>query len=167
MTLLDIALIIGMTAIVAMEAKRGFGRAILDMLALYGSLWVAAIVYDPLAQAVHPTAEAAVNQAFAYAVCFLSVGALGLAMASVAYEIMQISAGMLDRSLGVAVGLVVAVILAHATVRSIDLGTQVPRHGSAVASSPVAEEALTFDGFHHIIDNLSQSAGGTTKPAVL
>jgi uncharacterized membrane protein required for colicin V production len=160
MNWLDIVLflVIGVAALT--EMSRGFGRAALDALGLYGALWVANALSIPLAASVHLDPHPAINHCVSYSVLFLVFGAFSLAVSRFVYGVTMFHTGMFDGMLGLVAGLAVGMMVAHGIARTVAMSDATGQNASVVTESFLGNEMLSFTTYHSVLDTLS----GLTAP---
>ena len=152
----DIVLALIILVATAVEAFRGFGRAIFDGLGLYIALIIAHCAYLPLAGAVRFHSGAADNHAVAYAVVFGVSSVLMLVASRFVYGTLLYNAGVFDQFLGVVAGIVIGVIVAHGVATSVSLTD--PNGNGMVASytdTTLGDEMLNFTTYHHFMQSIS------------
>ena len=140
----------------AIEAFRGFGRAVFDCLGLYMALIIAHCAYLPLSAAVHFHSGAADNHAAAYTLIFALSGIAMLCTSRWVYGTLLYNAGVFDQLLGVGAGIVLGVMIAHGVTNSIALTD--PTGNGQVASytdTPLSNEILNFTSYHHFMQSIS------------
>ena len=170
MNWLDIVLTVGIIAVIALEANRGFERAGFDLLGLYIVLVVSGAVCEPLAQQLRLSGNHAAGVAMAYCIAFISFGMLALLVARSMSNNIDASVGMFERVMGAAAGMGVALVLAHAVVVTlhIEASTKV-KLASTLHESVVGQEVLYFQHYHQTLMNLSrltEPASSNSSPSV-
>ncbi|MDO8683059.1 MAG: CvpA family protein, partial [Armatimonadota bacterium] len=141
--MVDFFIFLILVVVVSLEAKRGFGRAILDFAALLVACRVASALIPTLSHSIKLAAKTHTNEAYIYAISFIVIGAILLFVAKLIYDTTLISADTFDLPLGAIFGVGVAVVLCHVMVRTIALnigGSAVP---PIIASSFLGKEFLT------------------------
>jgi uncharacterized membrane protein required for colicin V production len=156
---LDIGLVILITAIGVVGLVRGFGRAGLDTLALYGGLWAASLTTPLLAARVSFHAGGAgINESWAFTLLFLVFGALSLGASWYVYGLTQFDLGMFDKLLGLAAGLAAGAIVAHALTVTLVMGDPLCVAAAApVNTGTVGSELYGFPGYHALMDTITGS----------
>jgi len=159
MNALDIGLVILVIAIGVVGLVRGFGRTLLDTLALYAGLWAASLAAPLLAARVSFHAGGAgINESWAFTLLFLVFGALLLGVSWYVYGLTQFDLGMFDKLLGLAAGVAAGVILAHALTETLVTGDPTCVAAAApVNSGTVGAELYGFPGYHAVLDTISGS----------
>lgn len=156
---LDIGLLALIGVVGAAGLVRGFGRTLLDTLALYGALWAAALA-APLGAArisLH-AGGAAINQSWAFALLFLVFGALLLGVSWYVYGMTQFDAGMFDKLLGLTAGFAAGVIVSHAVVNTLVTADPYCVAAAApVSSGSVGSELYSFSSCHAFLDTITGS----------
>ena len=155
---LDIALLALIAGAGVVGLVRGFGRTLLDAVALYAALWAASLAAPLAAARLSLHAGAAINQSWAFALLFLVFGALLLGASWYVYGMTQFDAGMFDKLLGLAAGLAAGMIFCHAVVSA--LVTADPYCVAAAApvnSGTVGSELYSFAGYHTLLDTVTGS----------
>jgi uncharacterized membrane protein required for colicin V production len=156
MSWLDLVLIMVIVGCACGGVIRGFGKAALDALFLYGALWAADLAAPALAAQIKLGDGAAVNHADADALLFIVFGGLALMIARWVYGMTLIDLGMFDKLLGMCAGLAAGMVIAHGIVHPVVMAD--PRGnagGSLVASSTVGNEMLDFPTYHSVMDTLT------------
>ena len=154
MTLVALIALVGVVGLV-----RGFGRTLLDALALYAGLWAASLAAPSVAAKISLHAGgAAINQSWAFALLFVVCGALLLGVSWYVYGMTQFDAGMFDKLLGLAAGLAAGAIAAHGVV--LTLVTADPNcvaSAAQVSAGTVGHELYSFPGYHALLDTITGS----------
>jgi uncharacterized membrane protein required for colicin V production len=152
---LDVVLLLLLLGVAGLEMFRGFGRAVLDALALYGALWSADALSPSVADNLRLTAHPDVNHCVAYGLLLLALGAASLGLSRLVYNLTLMHTGMFEGLLGLGAGLAVGMILAHGLVRVMVMSDPTGRAGQTVTESFLGNEMLSFTTYHSIIDTLS------------
>ena len=155
---LDIVLFLVIGTVSVAEMARGFGRAILDALAVYGALWAADALSVPLAASVHLSPHPSLNHCVAYAVTLLAFGSFSLAVARFIYGMTMLHTGMFEGLLGLGAGVAVGMMAAHSIVRVIAMSDPTGQSAQMVGDSFLGNEMLSFTTYHTFLNTLS----GTT-----
>ncbi len=159
MNWLDIGLLLLITAIGVVCLVRGFGRTLLDTLALYAGLWAASLSAPLVAARVSLHAGGAgINESWVFTLLFLVFGALLLGVSWYVYGLTQFDLGMFDKLLGLAAGLAAGVIIAHAVTVTLVMGD--PKCVAAAApvnTGSVGSELYGFPGYHALMDTVTGS----------
>lgn len=159
MNALDIGLVVLIAAIGGVGLVRGFGRTLLDTLALYAALWAATLAAPQLAARVSFQAGGAgLNESWALGLLLLILSGLLVAVAWYVYGMTQFDAGMFDKLLGLAAGLTAGAIVAHSVVAVLVMADPSCRHSAAqVASGTVGSELYSFSNYHAVVDTITGS----------
>ena len=159
MNSLDIGLVVLMIAVGAVGLWRGFGKTLLDTLALYAALWGASAVAPLLASRLSLHAGApGVNQSWAFGVLFVLFGALLLGVSWYVYGMTHFNAGMFDKLLGLASGLAAGAIVAHTIVAALVTADPTCVASAApVSSGTVGSELYSFTSYHAVMDTITGS----------
>lgn len=156
MNWLDLVLGLVIIGFAAVEMFRGFGKAALDALFLYGALWAADQAAPALAVRVTLGSGAAVNHADADALLFLIFGLISLGCSRWVYGMTLIDLGMFDKLLGMVSGIVAGIIVAHGIVHPVAMADPKGNAGAAlVASSTVGNEMLDFPTYHSVMNTIT------------
>lgn len=143
------AMIVGMAAL---EAKRGFGRAVFDCGAIMIALGVAPKMHIPLAHHLDVLRSPQANSAFIYTAVVVVSGAVLWLVAKTAYESTQLSLDHFEIPLGAVVGIVIGAALAHALTTTIFISTN---HGgylpASLANSALGKELYGFYTYNSVI----------------
>ncbi len=161
MNWLDIILGLLIAAIAVVGLVRGFGKTVFDALGLYAALWLASILAPLLAAHISLHAgEPGVNLSWAFGLLFLVLGGLMLGGSWYVYGMTQLNAGIFDKLLGLAAGVVAGVILAHVCTSAM-VTSDPHREASAalVASATLGHEVYSFPTYHSVMDTIT---GATT-----
>ncbi len=153
-----LGLVIGVIAIV--EMTRGFGRAVLDALGLYGALWAANALATPLAASVHPSPHPSVNMCIAYGVALLAFGAFSLAVSRFVYGVTMLHMGMFESLLGLGAGVAVGMMAAHSIVRVMAMSDPTGGGAQTVSESFVGSEMLSFPTYHSVLNTMTGLTSG-------
>ena len=156
---LDIGLLVLIGIVGVVGLVRGFGRTLLDALALYGALWAASLAAPLVAARLSLHAGgAAINHSWAFALLFLVCGALLLGVSWYVYGMTQFDAGMFDKLLGLAAGLAAGVIVSHAVVNTLVTADPYCVAAAApVSSGTVGSELYSFSSCHALVDTITGS----------
>jgi uncharacterized membrane protein required for colicin V production len=154
---LDIGLLVLITAIGVVGIVRGFGRTMLDTLALYAALWAASTTAPLLAARLSLHAGGAgVNHSWAFGLLFLVFSALLLCVSWYVYGMTQFDAGMFDKLLGLAVGLAAGVIVAHSIVSALVIADpDCVASAAMVGSGQIGSELYSFSNYHAVMDTVT------------
>ncbi|MGI4787607.1 MAG: CvpA family protein [Janthinobacterium lividum] len=157
MNALDIGLIVLIIAIGCVGLVRGFGRTMLDTLALYAGLWGASLTAPVLAARLSLHAGgAAVNESWAFCLLFLVFGALLLGVSWYVYGMTQFDAGMFDKLLGLACGLAAGTIVAHSVVAAmVTADPKCVASAAMVSTGTVSHELYSFTSYHAVMDTIT------------
>ncbi len=156
---LDIGLVILIAAVGVVGLVRGFGRTSLDTLAVYAALWAASAASVPLA--AHLSLHAGgvgVNQSWAFGLLLVVSGALLLGVSWYVYGLTQFDAGMFDKLLGLAAGVVAGIILAHGVTQAlVTADPQCVASAAMVNTGTVGGELYGFGEYHAVMDTITGS----------
>ena len=154
---LDIGLLALIVIIGVVGLVRGFGRTLLDTLALYAGLWGASLAAPLLAARLSLHAGGAgVNQSWAFGLLFLVFGALFLGVSWYVYGMTQFDAGLFDKLLGLAAGLAAGVIVAHSIVAAmVTADPMCVASAASVRSGTVGSELYSFSQYHAVMDTIT------------
>ena len=154
---LDIGLLVLIVAVGVVGLVRGFGRTMLDTLALYAALWAASAAAPLLAARLSLHAGGAgINESWAFSLLFVIIGALLLGVSWYVYGLTQLDAGMFDKLLGLAVGLAAGMIVAHSIVAAlVTADPQCVASAAMVGSGQVGSELYSFSNYHAVMDTIT------------
>jgi len=161
MNWLDILLLLLIAGAGALGLTRGFGRAALDALGLYGALWLASALAPLLAAHLSLHAGGAgVNRSWAFGLLFLTSGALCLGIAWYCHSLTQFHTGLFDKLFGLAGGVAAGMIVAHGLVSTlVTADPQRVASAAPVRQGAVGTELYSFPAYHSVIDTIT---GATT-----
>jgi uncharacterized membrane protein required for colicin V production len=165
MSVLDICVILVITALAIVGAFRGFGRTLYDAIGLYGALWAADAAAFAFADSLHLSDEKGVGRALLFGACFLVLGVLALCLTRFIYGATAFHAGMFDQLLGLGAGIALGMVVMHAAVKAVAIADAGGNSSPVVlARGPVCDEILTFEGYHA---SLATITGESTHRRVL
>lgn len=154
---IDLVIVIIFLAVVFIEAKRGFGKAVFDTAGILVAVKFAPVVTSWLTNSIRLSASASTNEAIIYTFFFLLIGAGLVLLGRLLYSTTLISAEVFEPLLGGVCGFISAIVLSHVFVRIVWLssgGGDVPMD---IANSLIGKEMLTFEGYHAFIERLQGS----------
>lgn len=156
---LDIGLVVLIAAVSVVGLVRGFGRTILDTLALYAALWAASLAAPLVASRISLHAGGAgINESWAFTLLFLVFGASSLGASWYVYGLTQFDLGMFDKLLGLAAGIAAGMIVAHALTVTLVMGDPACVAAAApVNTGTVGGELYGFPGYHALMDTITGS----------
>ena len=137
---------------IAIEMKRGFGRAIFDVLALYSALVVGAYVAPTLAGGIPGIGPSGAAFAECQITTFVTVSAVFLILARFIATAVPLSMGMFDALGGFGAGVVCAVIFCHGIVAALATGDS---QQAAALSGGLSQQLLTFSSYHQLVDGIN------------
>ena len=154
---LDIALVVLIVGIGVVGIVRGFGRTLLDALALYAALWLSSAAMPMVAGRISLHAGgSAVNQGWALGLLFVVFGGLLLALSWYVYGMTQFDAGMFDKLLGLVAGLAAGAIVAHGIVTPmVTADPTCVAAASLVNTGTVGSELYSFTNYHSVMDTIT------------
>ncbi|HPP74691.1 MAG TPA: CvpA family protein [Armatimonadota bacterium] len=159
MNILDIVLVILVVSVMALETKRGFGRAIFDFVGLLIAVRIVALIVPKVTESARFASDAPANEAIWYAILFVLVGGILLLLGKMAYDSTLISLDLFDPFLGGVLGCGVAVIIGHAIVRGLAISTSMASGvPDILANSTLGMEFYQFETYHEVIEFLSSLA---------
>ena len=139
---LDFAVVITVCLSAAYGFWKGIVRAIVGVAGLLGGIAIAGAFYQPLAQKLWPDGGA-LTHATAYAIILIAVLMAAAILASLLARLVHMTPlGIVDRSLGLAVGLLVA-LLGWALLLSVVLSAM-PGTDTALSDSAVAHALIRW-----------------------
>ena len=138
----------------AVEVKRGFGRAVFDFAALLVAVRAAPMLAEALSRWIRPAPTPA-NEAVLYAVSFAIIGGVLVFLGKLLYDATLVSAETFDPLLGGFCGIAMAIILCHVLMRTVALAAgpaeSVPQ---VIRDSAMGTEFLTFESYHRLVNVL-------------
>lgn len=150
----DLVVVVIMATVALVEARRGFGRAILDFTALILAVRGTYMLAGPLSRTISLAPGQAANEAILYAISFIVLGGVLLYLGKLVYDLTLLSAGVFDPLLGGIFGIGAAAVLCHVFVRLIALSAGTDGLPDIVAASALGREFLTFDTYYAVVDTL-------------
>lgn len=147
MNWLDIGILAIIAGTIAVEAKRGFGKALFDFAAVLLALWGISRI-EPLWQSSRYPVE---EQAAFYAGSFVVIAGLLIAIGRLAHQSTLISAYPFDMILGGMIGIGAAIVLCCGMVHTVALTGGPDRLAPIVSSSVLGKEFITFDAYHRVV----------------
>lgn len=156
MSTIDVVLVVLLIGAVAVETKRGFGRAIFDFAALLVAVRGMSLLAPVLARSIHFAKDAQANEAICFAALFVVVGGALLYLGKLAYDSTLISLDAFDPFLGSVVGFGVALVIGHVVVKSLAIAAGVDGvPPSALTDSALGMQFYQFTAYHKVFDFLS------------
>ena len=153
MNWIDFIIIVIMLGITVVEMKRGFGKAVFDFAALLVAIRGAYMLQGPLSDVIKLTLRPATDKAILFAALFIVIGGGLMYLGRLLYSTTLISAEFFEPLLGGICGIGMGIILSHALMRIIALGS-----GSdapiVISTSALGKEFLTFDSYHRLVEFL-------------
>lgn len=147
MNWLDIGILAVFAATIAIEAKRGFGRALFDFAALLLVIWGISRI-EPLWQSAGFSAG---HQAAIYAGSFVVIAGLLITIGRFAHQSTLISAYPFDKILGGLLGIGAAIILCYGIVHTVALTGGRNGLPPVLSCSVLGKEFATFDTYHRVL----------------
>lgn len=153
---LDFVVLIILLGATGIEMSRGFGRAVMDALCLYGALKIISVGVPVLAAMPYLHTLPGGSVCWAYGLMLVACSGLALAFAYYLHDAVPLDAGMFDRVFGLAAGMSVGMMIAHGFVSVIALSQTGDADGSLlVASSFLGNEMLSFTTYHSLLSSLT------------
>lgn len=155
-TWLDILLLIILLVGAVWEFRRGFGRAIFDLVSILIAFFLAKTYYPLLGNCIKVSSIHAANCAIAFQVMFIPILTILLILADLAYGNMLFSMDIFEKLFGGICGFAVGFMLAHALVFGIWIGSGMPHEdGKCIANSTgISQEFLTYKAYHNALGSL-------------
>ncbi|MCC6444734.1 MAG: CvpA family protein [Armatimonadetes bacterium] len=151
----DIVILCLFALIVALEARRGFGRALIDAIGFFGVLKITTLMYPALSRSISLSSDPNTNQAACFAILFVMGSAVVLYIGKLLYGYSLITLEVFDPILGFVLGLVIATIVSHLFVRFLLIALTSQHVGPDIlARSALGEELLGFDSYHRVLNAL-------------
>jgi len=153
---IDVALVVLVVAGAVLEARRGFGRALFDFVALLVAVRGVSLLAPPVASALHIAKDVPANEAIWYGILFVVVGGILVFLGKLAYDATLISLDTLDPLLGGVLGIGAAVVIGHVIVKALAVSAGIGGTPPEVlATSPLGMEFYRFVTYHKVIDFLA------------
>lgn len=148
----DLILIVVVVAAVAIEGKRGFGRAFFDFAALVLALKLVSVLHGSVSASFRFAADAATNQAVLYGVLFLLIGSGCWFVGKQIYDHTLLTLETFDPVLGAVLGVAVAVVLGHAFTQMLaTIGTVDGNLPLTLTKSGFGMEFYDFKSYHSFV----------------
>jgi uncharacterized membrane protein required for colicin V production len=157
MTGLDLFFVFIVLAVVVIETIRGFGMAVLDLVGLYTSLLLTALVAPMVARSLPGFGNTNAGTADCSIAVFLFVAAIFLLISKFSHDTLLWHIGMFDRFGGFVAGVAVGIVICHGIVAGLAVGNA--QQASAI-SGHLSQQMLTFSDYHDFIVHVS----GFTAP---
>ena len=152
---IDLALLVMIVSLVCLEFRRGFGKAIFDLVALVLALKVTSLFSASLAKQLAILTERQANEALVYFLSFTVIAVALWLLGRIVYESTLISLDTFDPPLGAVLGFGIAVIVGHVIVKGLFLAGSVKGEPPAMLlGSTLGYEFLEFPTYYHVIDFL-------------
>jgi uncharacterized membrane protein required for colicin V production len=158
--MLDAILAIILVGISVVGVYRGCGKILFDFLALLGALWLDSSIFVQASHSLRIVTNDFQNAADVFAVLFVLFGGIGLLLSHIAYKSILLDLGMLNKTLGLVLGFMTAVVICHAITKTISIADLASKTPSILASSRVGDETLNFTTYHSVIEDLYDATGG-------
>jgi len=156
MTVLDIVLCFILAAAVIIETIRGFGAAVLDLLAVYSAFFLTTLLSPHFPQFFPGMHTTGTGIADCQIVSFLLLTIVLVTMSVFANESLRWNLGMLDRMGGIAAGFGFGLVFCHAIVAALSVGDTFQ---VSSLSGGISQQMLTFSSYHQLIDQLYSVTG--------
>jgi len=151
MTWVDIVVIALLVTVAIIEGKRGFGRALFDLIGVFIALRLSSVLVNPESGVLRPAVG---SETISYLITFGVLAAVFVVIGHFIYSTMLFSADAFDAAFGVAIGLLVGVIICHAFVYGISIRAGVNESNNVVLASSISGEFLEFTTYHKIMNFL-------------
>lgn len=150
----NVVTLILVLAIVFLESKRGFGRAMFDALGAILSLRFAFLLAPGAAERMHLVDAARANEALWLGVLFVMFGALALLGSKVLYDYTLLSLDVFDPLLGAIFGAVSAGCAAHVLLRALIIAYVDTPTAELVTTSFAYQELVRFRSYNDVLNAL-------------
>lgn len=164
MNWIDLVIVAVFTIVVAIEVRRGFGKALFDFAALLVAVRAVYVLTDPAMQSPISLSKTTLNPALLFAGLFVVLGIVLLFVGKFLYDTTLVSADHFDSALGGLCGVAVGITICHAAMRAVDIASGAHGLPPVVASSLFGTQLLDFQWYNHVIQvlsNLDRPSDGT------
>lgn len=152
---IDVVLVVLIVGVVALETKRGFGRAIFDFAALLIAVRIAPLLVPAASKSLQLARDAQANEAILFAAIFVLTGGALLYLGKLAYDSTLISLDTFDPFFGGVAGFAVVLIVGHAVVKALAISAGVDgAPPDVLASSSLGMQFYRFGAYHQVMDFL-------------
>jgi len=150
-TWVDFAIVLLLVLAVLLEIKRGFGRAIFDLAAIFVAMRLAFMLSS--ANSIKLSADAVTNQGILYLVGFVVIGAILVFVGHIIYTFTPFTLPYFDLILGGVVGIFAGIILCHVLAASLQIMAG-DVAGDIIGKSALAPEFVDFTIYHKVLNFL-------------
>lgn len=150
---LDFTIIGIFVLFIAVEIKRGFGKAVFDFVALLVAV-TALPMFSKTMSGFQFSADPASNDAAVLAVSFLILGIILVVIGKLIADTLLFSLEPFDPFIGGLFGFGSAVIVCHVLIKAVAVSVGTEGIPDIVRSSSMAFELLTFETYHQIVEML-------------
>ena len=150
---LDFIVVAVFALALAVEVKRGFGKAVFDFAALLVAVRAAPMLAGALSGWIR-AAPTPANEAVLYAVSFAIIGGVLVFLGKLLYDATLVSAETFDPLLGGFCGVAMAIILCHVLMRTVALAAGPESVPQVIRDSAMGTEFLTFESYHRLVNVL-------------
>ena len=154
MILLDLFVIALIIGVAFLESKRGFGRAVFDLVGALLSAKLAIYLAPKLAGALPVGATEQAGEGFWLATLFVIFAVLTVLASKVIYETTLLSLDVLDSVVGGVLGIASGITLAHVFLHTLSVVYANTDFGDALATTFTAQEFLKFRAYNFVLDRL-------------
>jgi len=147
---------------IAIETRRGFGRAIFDLLALYTGLLLNGYLTPIVARTIPGITASSSGYADCQIVTYVVIVVILLIIARFTAAALLWNLGMFDNLGGMAAGAVAATIFCHGLVAAMAVGGN---HQVAELSGNFSQQLLTFSSYHQVMDGLNSAMSSHPDPS--
>ena len=154
MTWYDVVGILLVVVVAWLESKRGFGRAIFDLLGAIIALKLALFLAAPMGESVPLMGSAEANQAFWLAAVFGVLAVLIVVASKFVYETTLLSLDVLDPVVGGLLGLASGMAVAHIFLKTLLVSYGDAEVAKVLVGSFVGQELLEFRTYHYVFNAL-------------
>ncbi|MDW8028912.1 MAG: CvpA family protein [Armatimonadota bacterium] len=147
MTWLDILCILLIILIASVASWQGTVRSGVALIGFYIGGKLSQFFAERLAPSIHWFASADANKAVLFAIAFILLGAITIAVSYFVDQALQLSLEEVDHLIAFPIGLLLGVVLTHWFVQMLAwVYSAKPSFVALIEGSPVAKEILTFHG---------------------
>ncbi len=146
--------------VIAIEAKRGFGKSLFDFAAALITLRFAGAAHPYLLPVMQFSASPNVNSAIIYCFLVMVLGIISFFICKIAQGSVDISLDNFDHVMGACFGFLIWIAVAHAFTQVVFYaGSKGGAMPAALSSSLFGTELYGFTTYHSIIDFLKGLTG--------
>ena len=148
-------IVIIILAVAAVEMKRGFGRALFDLVGAIVVVVLARSLASTLAPTVSLLANKGANEALWLGIVFAVLGTAAFFLARWCYNATLISLDAFDPFFGAVIGLATGVAVAHVVLVVMLMGST-PAKAQQLRQTRVCRECVNFESYNGLVTTLNQ-----------